>query len=165
MKIVHTIWSSLLVIQRGIMILSSSLILLGLGVTVVLRYVFQTGLHGLEELIIIPAFWMYFIGAAYGTYNKEHITADILSVYLKGEKKRLWLKVIISLINCSLISIFAFWSIEYIIWSINSGAHSNVWKYPMYIPQSSILVGFGLMTLYTFVDLVKDVVKLYRYKT
>jgi len=147
------------------MILSSSLILLGLGVTVVLRYVFQTGLHGLEELIIIPAFWMYFIGAAYGTYTKEHITADIVSVYLKGEKKRLWLKVIISLINCSLISIFAFWSIEYILWSINSGAHSNVWKYPMYIPQSSILVGFGLMTLYTFVELVKDMLKLYRYKT
>jgi len=165
MKIAHTIWSSLLVIQRGIMILSSSLILLGLGVTVVLRYVFQTGLHGLEELIIIPAFWMYFIGAAYGTYTKEHITADIVSVYLKGEKKRLWLKVIISLINCSLISIFAFWSIEYILWSINSGAHSNVWKYPMYIPQSSILVGFGLMTLYTFVELVKDMLKLYRYKT
>lgn len=147
------------------MIISSSLILIGLGVTVVLRYIFQTGLHGLEELIIIPAFWMYFIGAAYGTYKKEHITADIVSVYLKGEKKHLWLKLIISLINCSLISIFAFWSIEYIIWSINSGAHSNVWKYPMYIPQSSILVGFGLMTLYTFVELVNDFIKLYRYKT
>jgi len=165
LKLVHTTWNSLLVVQRGIMILSSSLILLGLVVTVVLRYVFQTGLHGLEELMIIPAFWMYFIGAAFGTYKKEHITADIVSVYLKGEKKRLWLKVIISLINCSLISIFAYWSIEYIIWSINSGAQSNVWKYPMYIPQSSMLVGFGLMTLYTLVELVKDINNLYRYKT
>ncbi|MGM0901787.1 MAG: TRAP transporter small permease [Bacillota bacterium] len=165
MNIIHNIWSSLLYIQKGIMIVTSSLIVIGLGITVVLRYIFQTGLHGLEELIIIPAFWMYFMGAAYGTYKKEHITADILSVYLKSEKKRLWLNLIISLINFSLISIFAYWSIEYIIWSINSGAHSNVWKYPMYIPQSSILVGFGLMTLYTFIDLVKNILKLRHYKT
>ncbi|KKK39961.1 hypothetical protein WQ57_01425 [Mesobacillus campisalis] len=165
MNIIHTIWSSLLVIQRVIMILSSAFILIGLGVTVVLRYVFQTGLHGLEELMIIPAFWMYFIGAAYGTYKKEHITADIVSVYLKGEKKRLWLQLIISLINFSLISIFAYWSIEYIIWSISSGASSNVWKYPMYVPQSSILVGFGLMTLYTLVELVKNIINLSHYKS
>lgn len=154
----------LLTLQQTIMVISSLLIVVGLGITVVLRYVFQTGLQGLEELIIIPAFWMYFIGAAYATQNKEHITADIVSVYIKSERIHLWLGLVVSLINFGLISIFAYWSLQFIQWSINSGARANVWDYPLYVPQSAILVGFVLMTFYTLLQVLKKINELYRYK-
>src|SRR5699024_8762724 len=118
--------------------------------------IFQADLYGLEELILIPAFWMYFMGASYGTHLDTHITADLTKVYIKSEK----IKSIIQLLNtviCFVIAVvFTFWAYNFVVWSINSGGTSSAWQYPLYIPKSSIMVGFILMSLYLGVKVIKD---------
>ncbi|MFA1820845.1 TRAP transporter small permease [Virgibacillus oceani] len=146
----------LISLQKGIMILSAILILTGLVSTVILRYVFSTDLYGLEELIIIPAFWMYFIGASYGTYENKHISADITKVYIKSEKVKGYIKLFGTLISLIIALVFTYWSGLFIGWTVDSGATSTAWNYPLYIPQSAILFGFLLITLYTFLDLIKE---------
>ena len=33
-------------------------------------------------------FWLYFIGGAYGSYSKEHVSAEVIPIYLKNKKTR-----------------------------------------------------------------------------
>ena len=51
--------------------------------SVILRYVFKGNFYGSDEVIMLFAFWLYFMGAAYGSFEDSHIKADLLSVYLK----------------------------------------------------------------------------------
>ncbi|TRZ96342.1 MAG: TRAP transporter small permease subunit [Dehalococcoidia bacterium] len=53
---------------------------------VVLRYVFQSPIFGIEELCILLAMWLYFIGLGYATYDRNHITVDILPVLTKNQR-------------------------------------------------------------------------------
>lgn len=152
----HRFWNILLAVQKGIMIISSVFILLGLVTTVVLRYIFQADLFGLEELILIPTFWMYFIGASYGTHLNEHITADLTKVYIKNEKVKSFIQFINTVICLVIAIVFTLWANNFVLWNINSGASSSVWNYPMYIPQSAILIGFLLMSFYLLVNTVKN---------
>lgn len=146
----------LISLQKGIMIISSILIVVGLVSTVFLRYVFDADLYGLEELIVIPAFWMYFIGASYGTYKNNHITADITNVYVKSQKVKSIIKLFGTTVSFIISLVFTYWATLFIGWSVESGATSTAWRYPLYIPQSAILFGFLLITLYMLLDVVRD---------
>src|SRR5699024_5984200 len=96
-KIAKAIWHLLLHAQRTILIVCSLLLVIGLGATVVMRYILKIDLFGLEELLVIPAFWLYFIGASFGTYEKSHISAELVSVYVKNEKVKTYIEFFTSL--------------------------------------------------------------------
>lgn len=153
-------WNFLLNLQKVIMFLSGVLVLMGLVAAVLLRYVFHKDLYGLEELIMIPAFWMYFIGASYGTHLDTHITADLTNAYIKSKRIKSLIQVLNTMICLVIAAVFTVWANDYVAWSIESGATSSVWGYPHYIPQSAILFGFLLMTFYLLVKFIKEIKKL-----
>ncbi|HLR71174.1 MAG TPA: TRAP transporter small permease [Pseudogracilibacillus sp.] len=164
-KIVESIWHLLLHMQRVILVICSLLLALGLGLTVIMRYILKIDLFGLEELIVIPAFWLYFIGASFGTYKKSHISAELVSVYIKSKKVKIYIEFLTSLVTTILCFIVSYWSIQFFVWSFLSGAKSSAWKIPQYIPHSAILVGFLLMSLYFIVQFIsksKELVALYK---
>ena len=67
---------------------------------------------------------------------------------------------LIDLLNnviCLAISAVAtYWSYNYVLWSIQMGAKSNVFKLPTVIGQLPILISFFLWTLYLIRDVVKS---------
>ncbi len=146
----------LLKLQKGILIISSLLILLGLFITVTLRYVLKMDLFGIEELLLIPIFLLYFIGAAYGSYEKSHITADLLDSYIKNKKFKLWNGLITSLITVLVCLIITYWNTEYFIWSFNQGAKTSGWGIPLFIPHGTVLMGFILMSFYSLIHLYRQ---------
>lgn len=146
-------------LQRFILIISSLAIVVGLGITVFMRYFIQSDLFGLEELLLIPALWLYFIGASFGAYDKYHVTADLLNVYLKNPFIKRVILIITTTVTLIVSIVMLVWAFEFIIWSVQSGAKSSAWKIPMYIPQSSVLFGFLLMTLYFARDFIEIIMK------
>lgn len=146
----------LLKLQKGILIISSLLIVIGLFMAVVLRYVFKVDLFGITELLLIPTFLLYFIGGAHGSYEKSHITADIVEAYLKNERVKNWVTVFTSVVTLIVCIITTKWTFDYIIWSFEDGGRTSGWKIPYYIPHGTVLIGFILMTFYTIVHLVRE---------
>ncbi|PKL01653.1 MAG: hypothetical protein CVV55_08465, partial [Synergistetes bacterium HGW-Synergistetes-2] len=67
------VWKFLLKLQKALLVLSSCFVVLIMCVAVLLRYVFKTDLFGIEEIVVIAAFWLYFIGSSYGVYDKSHV--------------------------------------------------------------------------------------------
>lgn len=142
------------------MIVSTTFILIGLVVTVLLRYVFNTDLFGIEELIIIPSMWMYFVGASYGTYKQTHISADLINSYVRSERIKQAIQLFNSIICFAIAIVFTIWANDFVSRNIQTGATSSGWNYPLYIPQSALLIGFALMCFYLLVLIIQQIKRL-----
>lgn len=155
-KQIYSLMSTfVLQVQKIILLISSLLIVLGLGITVTMRYFIKTDFFALEELLIIPAFWLYFIGASYGAHERYHVIVDFINTY--ASKKVADIVQLITVIVTVVVSvIMTVWAFDYVMWSFQSGSKSSAWKIPLYIAHSSVLVGFLLMTIYFTRDFVID---------
>ncbi len=160
-NLLSRIWHILLNIQKVIMIVSSAFILISLVTTVLLRYIFQTDLFGLEEITVIAALWMYFIGASYGTHQETHITADLVNVYVQNQTTKKIIRLFNTVVCFVICIVFSIWAFTFVTWTIESGATSTAWNYPLYIPQSALLIGFILMAFYLFIFVIKDIRNLF----
>ena len=122
-----------------------------------MRYFLKMDFYGYEELTLFCAFWLYFMGSAIAGKKDTHINANMISMFCKNEtviKIVDIVKVVISLVMC----VFATkWCLDYVLWSIQLGSKSNVFKFPNVIAQFPMFVSFLVWTLYLIRDLVKAV--------
>ena len=81
-------WKVLLSIQKLTLFITTCVMVGILGVVVLFRYALKLDFFGFDEIVMISAFWMYFIGSSYAMEKREHVRADILEriLPLKGKK-------------------------------------------------------------------------------
>lgn len=123
--------------------------------TVFIRYIFRTGYQGMEELVMLFAFGIYFIGAALGTHHETQITADMMSLFVKKPRKKLMLRAFQSLVDGVLIGICAIYSTQQMLFMYGIGGRTTGLKMPIWINYSIILVGLFLMSIYAISHFVK----------
>ena len=144
------VWRSILTLQRFLLVLTSLFVVLIMCLEVVLRYVFKSDLFGIEEIVVIAAFWLYFMGSSYGVFEKSHVKADIIPQLLKPRPRAL-LGVIINFTVSALCVLFTVWAVEMVRYSIIWMPRSTGLRIPTFISQSSILLGYALMSMYSIV--------------
>lgn len=149
------VWQFLVKIQQWLMIISSIFVVLIMCVVVVLRYIFRSDLYGIEEIVIIAAFWLYFIGSSYGVYDKSHVKADIIPQML-SKKAQALLSVIISFTVAGLCILFTYWSIDMISHCLKYMPRTTGLRIPIVIAQFSIFVGYFLMSIYSVIYFLED---------
>jgi len=149
------------IILRGIMrwgmIICSAAIVLILVETVISRYLFDEVIKGYDELLPIFAMWLYFLGAGYGTYEKSHIRADIVDIFVPEGIVKQALNVLADIIMLIVNVVFLLWAVEYVQWSIVNMPKSISLKIPLFIGQSSILVGFALMLFFNIRNFIHTI--------
>ena len=148
------IWKGLLSLQAWFLFIGGIFVTVLVFVEVMLRYVFESPLFGVEELIVFICMWLYFIGASYGAYERSHIKADVAYLWFKTTKSRALLRTITSFITVALVIVMIRWTLPYFIWGITKGETSQTLLLPMVIPKSVILISAILMLLYFSVELV-----------
>ncbi|MCP8616340.1 TRAP transporter small permease [Salirhabdus salicampi] len=152
-------------LQKKIIFITSVMIIFGLTLSVVLRYILKLDLFAIEELLIIPTFLLYFIGAAQGSYEDSHISADMTEIYVKNNTIRRLIQLFIAVITLITCLIITYWNAEYLSWSFSHGGKTQGWGIPMYVPHGTVLLGFILMTLYSSIHLyikAKSVVEVFK---
>lgn len=147
-------WRYLGMIQKIIMVISSMAILALVLVQVALRYVFKLPLMGVEEIATMTGFWLYFMGAAWGTAERTHIKADLMQAVIKNPRKLIWVKTITALIAVILAGMMVYWGYGYFQWGLQRGQASPTLLIPMIYSQSSIFFGAILMFFYFCVELL-----------
>ena len=153
------LWVWLLKVQRFIMVLSTVSVVLMLGIVVVARYLLHVNVLGYDEIILVGAFWMYFIGGAYATWEESHIRADILNVFLSA-KNNLIIGIVAKIFQVLLGIPLVYLAYEMLVFDVQAKPTTVDWNIPLLIPQSAIFFGYILMTFYSFVYLMRDVHKL-----
>lgn len=123
---------------------------------IVMRYIVKHPFIGIEELAAYVAFWLYFIGGSYGSYERSHITADISSVIFKDPVKYAKFHALVCLVT-TLITLYTVplaW--DYVKWGFEMAEQSSATlfgdTYRVVYFQGSTLVGLSLMCFYFFVD-------------
>ena len=149
------VWRSILTLQRVLLVLTSLFVVLIMCLEVVLRYVFKSDLFGIEEIVVIAAFWLYFMGSSYGVFEKSHVKADIIPQLLKPGARAL-LGVIIDFTVSALCVLFTVWAVEMVRYSIIWMPRSTGLRIPTFISQSSILLGYAFMSMYSIIYFFED---------
>ncbi len=126
---------------------------------VVARYVFEISISGLDELTGHTAVWLYLMGAAYGTFERSHIKAEMMHLVIKNPRILCGIRAISTAIAVIVASYMMAWSFGYIKWSLMKHEITPTLQIPTVIFQMSILVGAILMVIYfivEFIDLVRQ---------
>ena len=138
--------------QKFFIIFAGCLVTVLVFVEVMLRYVFASPLFGVEELVVLIAMWLYFLGASYGAYERSHIKADIIHLWFKTPRSFAGVNAVTGLITVVMCIIMVSWTYPYILWSIKKGGTTQALLLPTVYSQIAILVSAVLMTFYFFVE-------------
>ncbi len=149
------LWRSILGLQRVLLVITSLFVVLIMCAEVVLRYVFKSDLFGIEEIVVIAAFWLYFMGSSYGVFEKSHVKADIIPQMLKP-RARAFLSVLVNFTVSALCILFTVWAVEMVQYSITWMPRTTGLRIPIFISQSSVLLGYALMSMYSVVYFFED---------
>lgn len=115
---------------------------------VIKRYCFKGNFYGSDEVIMLFAFWLYFMGAAYGSFENSHIKADLLNVYIKNLRIKDGITVFSQFCTVVVNTIVLMWATRFFVTEISKWGLSTSLKIPLIIPKSVIFFGFALMEFY-----------------
>jgi TRAP-type C4-dicarboxylate transport system permease small subunit len=125
------------------------------------RYLFKINFYGYDEIVILLAFWFYFIGAAYGSYNNTHVTADVVDAYFPDGSTKRALTFIRQLITASICGVFTYFAFNFFLFgfvgplgNFTFQPKTMVWRIPLWISYSSVFVGLFFMEIYFLRNLV-----------
>lgn len=147
-------WRLLVTLERFILVAVSVLAVICVVATVIMRYLLKSDLYGVEEIILLLAMWLYFIGGAYGGYEGRHITADVLATHLKSRQALKALNLVVAVISvfCSLV--LAKWGIEYLRFALKINAKTISLHLPVFLSQLPVGLCFILSFIYSIYHLV-----------
>lgn len=115
-------------------------------------------LYGYDEIILILAFWLYFMGASQGSFEDSQIKADILSTFLKSPKAKSNIALSSTFFTIIINGVFLVWAFQFLFWTVKTGTMTTALRLPVAIPQSGIFLGLTLMLLYhclRFADIIR----------
>ncbi len=150
-------WNGLIQVQRAVLIGTSGFIVLLVFGAVVMRYIIHYPGMEVEEIATLVAFWLYFTGAVYGSYERTHIKAELAAHIFKSAKAYARVKVTASVIVFVLALVMTYWGYYFFVWGIEMWGRSPVLLLPMVYAQSSIFVGAIFMSFYFLVELVDNI--------
>lgn len=124
-------------------------------VAVLMRYVFHEDFFGYEEILLTVILWMYYLGAAYATYNETHIRGDIASFLFKTGKQKKFYNISMVAFSIIIMSFWIVWGFQYASWNVLSGGTSSALHIPLWIGQIAIYVGILGLFFFAILNLVR----------
>jgi|TARA_R110002012_G_scaffold157406_3_gene318532 TRAP-type C4-dicarboxylate transport system permease small subunit len=153
----YAAWQWKLRVQRMVMAFCGVMLTVLVGIQVVTRYGFGFSFFGIEELAMFLSIWLYFVGGAYGAWERGHISASLVELIFKHGSARRVLNIIAGIITVILSAWMTVWAVQYTVWNIHRGTRSMELGIPLYWVHVAIPLGVGLMTLYFFIDLMTHI--------
>ncbi len=150
--ILQLLWRIKLKIQRFLLALFSAIFSILLFVQVIFRYVLDIPLFGLEEIASYMALWVYFIGAGYACYERYHISASLVDVFLSEGRVREFIDAVALLIGVVILTTMAVWCWQYLAWTANFNMQSVELGLPMLWINSISFIGLCISAFYMILE-------------
>lgn len=146
---------ALLLGKRWIMGLSTVTFSVLIFVQVVIRYLLDSPLYGVEEVSVYLAVWLYFVGAGYGVYRDNHISASVMDLILSAERSREVVRLLVAAISLALTAVMLWICIHYLQWSVKFSPKSPELRLPLYVVHVAMVVGMALMGFYYLIEIIR----------
>ncbi len=127
---------------------------------VIMRYIFELPVMGLDELLVYPTLWLYLLGCVNAAREDTQIKANVLDVFLKTDRSRLVVRVIADLMSVIVSCWLTYWAWDYFLYAKRVWKESPTLYIPTFWAESSLFIGMALMTGYTIWYFLKNTKKL-----
>jgi len=127
---------------------------------VVMRYIFEIPVMGLDEMLVYPTLWLYFLGSVNASREDTQIKANVLDVFLKTDRAKLTVRVIADLMGVIVSIWLTYWAWEYFRYALRVWKESPTLYVPTFYAECSVFIGLVMMTFYALVYLIKNSRKL-----
>ena len=131
-------------IEKYLVVLLLSLMIVLAFLQIVLRNFFETGLSWGDVLVRYLVLWVAFIGAALATKEGRHINMEIFSRWV-SEKGDAYLKGLSHLCSIFICGLLTYAALKFIHFEAQMGS-TIIIGIPIWIPELIIPITFGLMT-------------------
>jgi TRAP-type C4-dicarboxylate transport system permease small subunit len=128
---------------------------------VVMRYIFEIPVMGLDELLVYPTLWLYFLGSVNASREDTQIKANVLDVFLKTDRSKLTVRVIADLMGVIVSVWLTYWAWDYFRYALKVWKESPTLYVPTFYAECSVFVGLVMMTIYALTYLIKNSRKLF----
>lgn len=135
-------WLSVVIIAVTVMASCSMLL------QVIARYIFEISISGLDEMTGHTAVWMYLMGAAYGSFERTQIKAEMVHLFIKNDRLLNGVRSLATAIGAVVAGYMVWWSYGYIKWSIMKHEVTPTLQVPTVFFQAAILIGAVIMVAY-----------------
>ncbi|HSL40571.1 MAG: TRAP transporter small permease subunit [Desulforhopalus sp.] len=128
---------------------------------VVMRYVFETSVMGLEEILVYPTLWLYFLGSVNASREDTQIKANVLDVFLSTDRARLVVRTIADTMALVVSCWLTYWAYDYFRYALRVWKESPTLYIPTVYAESAVFIGLVLMTIFTAYYLVLNLTRLF----
>jgi TRAP-type C4-dicarboxylate transport system permease small subunit len=122
------------------------------------RFFFNQSIFGLSDFIGYSSVWLYAIGASFATYERSHIKAEFLNVFLPSDRARHISRLVSAAVSLVMSAIFTKWSYDLCVYSLEVQEKTQAYPVPKVIFQASFFFGGILMTIYFLWEAIDCVV-------
>jgi len=133
------------------------LVALGQFVQVITRYVLQVPVMGLEETMLYPTLWLYILGAVNASREDTHIRANVLEIAIKAPRGHTILAIVGEVISLAVGLWLLSWAWDYTEYAWRVWKESPTLYIPTFYSDVALVIGLGLMMLYTATHLVRHI--------
>ena len=161
-EIQHPVWQWKFAAMRLVMFTTSIAFTFAVFLQVVTRYVFNYSIFGIEEFASYTGIVMYFIGAAYATHERSHISASVVDSLIGAGRVTGTIHAITRLVAIVLSGYVAWATWGLFEFTAQMGTKSVELRLPMVWVYGTMVVGLVLMTGYFILDFYDSVITLLR---
>ncbi len=138
----------ILTTHQVILFIAGSSVAILIFAQVVMRYVFSLSVYGMEELAVFFAFWVYFIGLAYTSWDDYHISADLVPLITKNKKTLNFFKIFSKGASVIIAAFMSYLASIQVVWFFEKHASTVELGIPLWIIYALICYGFGASALF-----------------
>ncbi|MCV2866725.1 TRAP transporter small permease [Albidovulum sediminicola] len=160
---VHGGLAPLFVAERGLAWLMratmfAAMIALGLlmAAQVFMRYVISAPFLGIEELAPLLALWVYFLGMAYCSRERDHIEGGMMTLVIQNPPTLLAIRLFGSIAALGAVLIFLWFAWDFTAFNYGLGRKSTYMRLPKVIWDLSMITGLTLMAFYGALQIVAE---------
>lgn len=123
---------------------------------VLMRYVFEIPVMGLEEILVYPTLWLYFLGSVNASREDTQIKANVLDVFLKTGRSKLIVRIVADALSLIVALWLTYWAWDYLRYALRVWKESPTLYIPTIYAECAFFIGLVLMTTYAAWYLVKN---------
>ena len=125
-----------------------ALLVLAMLVELLVRFFLKQSIFGLSDFIGFTSVWLYAIGASFASYERSHIKAEFINVFVRSNRTRNLARFFSAVVSAGMAAVFTKWSWDLCVYSVSIGEVTQAYPVPKVIFQSSFFFGGILMVIY-----------------
>ncbi|HAS88986.1 MAG TPA: C4-dicarboxylate ABC transporter permease [Desulfovibrio sp.] len=127
---------------------------------VIMRYIFELPVMGLDELLVYPTLWLYFFGSVNACREDTQIKANVLDIFMKTELGKLRVRVVADIMSLVVSSWLTWWAWDYFLYALKIWKESPTLYIPTFWAECAFFIGMILMTMFVLWHLLRNIRRL-----